>query len=48
MAAVVDGAAAAGAGAAVFVDAEAVAVAFADRVEHLVAGGLEDEAELVV
>src|ERR1700712_2771649 len=48
LARVVDGAAAAGAGAAVFVDGEAVAAAGLHRVQHLGAGVVEDEAELLV
>src|SRR6201999_2106406 len=47
LAAVEDAAAAADAGAAMFVDGEAVAVAGGDGAEHLVAGGLEDGAELL-
>src|SRR6201999_1722536 len=46
LAAVEDAAAAADAGAAMFVDGEAVAVAGGDGAEHLVAGRLEDGAEL--
>src|ERR1700733_1400932 len=47
LAAVEDAAAAADAGAAVFVDGEAVALAGGDGAEHLVAGDLEDGAEVL-